>query len=179
MSTHRASPAQPWPGWSTSRAAQAAYGKHLVRIGELIPALLYMHVMDRRDLAAAHTARHQDSIDTHVAGLALECRDDLLVTAAVLDAIALCHGHGSYLPRPYTDESLDRAPLGVELRTDASDLAGELVRHDHEHGTSTTGDIPPALDEDCTEPSGGDIRAPSPSASGTPDTPPPHPACEP
>lgn len=40
MSAHRASPAQPWPGWSTSRVAQAAYGKHLVRIGELIPALL-------------------------------------------------------------------------------------------------------------------------------------------
>ncbi|TRO55506.1 hypothetical protein [Streptomyces sp. IB201691-2A2] len=159
MSAHRASPAQPWPGWSTSRAAQAAYGKHLVRIGELIPALLYMHVMDRRDLAAAHTARRQDSIDTQVRGLALECRDDLLQTAAVLDAIALCHGHGSYLPRPYTDESLDRAPAGVELRTDASDLASELVRHDHEHGTSTTDGIPSALGEDCTDADRDAVRA--------------------
>jgi hypothetical protein len=159
MGAHRASAAQPWPGWSTSRAAQAAYGKHLVRIGELIPALLYMHVLDRRDLAAAHTARRQDFIDTQVGGLALECRDDLLQTAAVLDAIALCHGHGSYLPRPYTDESLDRAPWGVELRTDASDLASDLVRHDHEHGTSTTGDIPPALDEDCTDADRDAVRA--------------------
>jgi hypothetical protein len=75
-------------GWSTSRAAQAAHGKHLVRIGELIPALLCMHVADRRDLAAAHTARRQDFIDTQVGGLALECRDDLLQTAAVLDAIS-------------------------------------------------------------------------------------------
>jgi hypothetical protein len=45
------------PGWSTSRAAQAAYGKHLVRIGRLLPALLYAQAMDRQHLAAAHTAR--------------------------------------------------------------------------------------------------------------------------
>ncbi|MEY9988534.1 hypothetical protein ABIE67_000566 [Streptomyces sp. V4I8] len=151
MTARRASPAQPWPGWSTSRAAQAGYGKHLVRIGELIPALLYMHVLDRRDPAGAHTARRQDVIDTKVGGLALECRDDLLETAAVLDAIALRHGHGSYLPRPYTDESLDRAPWGVELRTDVSDLASELVRHDHEHGISKTGGIPSVLGQSCTD----------------------------
>ncbi|MGW0778804.1 hypothetical protein ACWD01_35480 [Streptomyces sp. NPDC002835] len=40
MSAHRASPDEPWPGWSTSRAAQGVYGKHLVRIGQLLPALL-------------------------------------------------------------------------------------------------------------------------------------------
>jgi hypothetical protein len=131
----------------------------LVRIGELIPALLYMHVLDRRDLAAAHTSRRQDFIDTQLRGLALEGRDDLLATAVVLDAIALCHGHGSYLVRPYTDEALDRAPWGVELRTDASDLASELVRHDHEHGTSTTGGIPSALCEDCTDADRDAVRA--------------------
>ncbi|MFF3417552.1 hypothetical protein ACFYW9_23040 [Streptomyces sp. NPDC002698] len=60
MSAHRASPDEPWPGWSTSRAAQAAYGKHLVRIGELIPVLLYSNAMERQRLAAAHAARHQD-----------------------------------------------------------------------------------------------------------------------
>lgn len=89
MSAHGASPAQPWPGWSTSRAAQAAYGKHLVRIGELIPARLYLNALDRRDLATAHTAGRQDAIDSQAAGIALDCRDDLLTTAAVLDAIAL------------------------------------------------------------------------------------------
>ncbi|WP_329038524.1 hypothetical protein OIE71_32805 [Streptomyces sp. NBC_01725] len=47
MNTHRPSPGEPWPGWVTSRSAQAAYGKHLVRIGRLIPAVLYTHVMDR------------------------------------------------------------------------------------------------------------------------------------
>ncbi|MFK0294376.1 hypothetical protein ACIQU6_28430 [Streptomyces sp. NPDC090442] len=47
MGAHRASPSLPWPGWSTSRAAQAAYGNHLVRIGELIPAQLYVHVHER------------------------------------------------------------------------------------------------------------------------------------
>ncbi|MFB6717530.1 hypothetical protein ACFCZY_38440 [Streptomyces sp. NPDC056237] len=52
-----------WPGWATSRAAQAAYGKHLVRIGQLIPALLYGHVMDRQHLAAAHTTRRQYLIE--------------------------------------------------------------------------------------------------------------------
>lgn len=61
--------------------------------------------------------------------------------------------------RPYTDEALDHAPWGVELRTDASDLASELVRHDHDHGTSTTGDIPSALDEDCTDADRDAVRA--------------------
>ncbi|MER5228055.1 hypothetical protein [Streptomyces flaveus] len=49
MIPHRVSPVEPWPGWVTSRAAQAVYGEHLVRIGELIPALLYRGIMDRRD----------------------------------------------------------------------------------------------------------------------------------
>ncbi|MEV7296664.1 hypothetical protein AB0N79_34335 [Streptomyces microflavus] len=35
----------------------------LVRIGQLIPAVLYMHVMDRQGLAAAHTAGRQDLVD--------------------------------------------------------------------------------------------------------------------
>ncbi|MEU1223848.1 hypothetical protein [Streptomyces microflavus] len=43
--------------------AQAVYGKHLVRIVQLIPAVLYMHVMDRQGLAAAHTAGRQDLVD--------------------------------------------------------------------------------------------------------------------
>ncbi|MQS37694.1 hypothetical protein [Streptomyces katsurahamanus] len=98
--------------------------------------------MDRQGLAAAHSARCQDLIDSQTRSLAMECRDDLLETAAVLDALTLCHGHGSYLPRPYQDDSANPVPQDVELRTDASD---QLVRHDHQHGTSTTGDIPPAL----------------------------------
>ncbi|MER5402051.1 hypothetical protein [Streptomyces sp. NPDC002599] len=159
MSAHRASPDEPWPGWSTSRAAQAAYGKHLVRIGELIPVLLYSNAMERQRLAAAHAARHQDLVDFEVGSLALECRDDLLETAAVLDALALCHGPGSYLPRPYQEDSRSPVLKDVELRTDASDVAGELVSHDHQHGTSTTGDIPPVLENGCTDAERDAVRA--------------------
>ncbi|WP_333751804.1 hypothetical protein [Streptomyces sp. IBSBF 2394] len=159
MSPHRASPGEPWPGWSTSRAAQAAYGKHLVRIGELVPALMYMYVMDRQHLATAHTARRQDLVDSQVSSLAVECRDDLLETAAVLDALAQCHGDGSYLPRPYEEDSHNPVPKDVELRTDASDVASELVAYDLQHGTSTTGDIPVALDNGCTDAQRNAVRA--------------------
>ncbi|MEU6357010.1 hypothetical protein ABZ896_48230 [Streptomyces sp. NPDC047072] len=158
MSAHRASPDEPWPGWSTSRAAQAAYGKHLVRIGELIPVLLYSNIMDRQHLATVHAAGRQDLVDFQVSDLTRECRDDLLETAAVLDALALCHGHGSYLPRPYQEDS-NPVPKAVELRTDASDVAGELASHDHQHGTSTTGDIPPALENGCTDAERDAVRA--------------------
>ena len=158
MSAHRASPDEPWPGWSTSPAAQAAYGKHLVRIGQLVPALLYTQVMDRQHLAAAHTARRQDLIDSQVNRLA-ECRDDLLDTAAVLDALALCHEPGSYLPRPYQEDSHHPVPTGVELRTDASDVAEQLVRHDQQHGTSATGDVPSALENGCTDAERDAVRA--------------------
>ncbi|MEI5031858.1 hypothetical protein RB201_00065 [Streptomyces sp. S1A(2023)] len=34
-------------------AAQAVYGKPLLRIGQLVPAVLYAHVMDRQGIAAA------------------------------------------------------------------------------------------------------------------------------
>ncbi|MFI5756774.1 hypothetical protein [Streptomyces sp. NPDC051569] len=158
MSAHRASPNEPWPGWSTSRAAQAAYGEHLVRIGRLVPFLLYMHVLDRQHLAAAHNARRPELVDFQVRVQSLECRDDLLDTAAVLDVLALCHDHGSYLPRPY-QETRDPAPVDAELRTDASDIAERLVRHDRQHGTSTTGGIPPALEDGCTEAERDAVRA--------------------
>ncbi|MFI7237656.1 hypothetical protein [Streptomyces cyaneofuscatus] len=116
----RVSPAEPWPGWTTSRAAQAAYGKHLIRIGQLIPAVLYAHVMDRQSLAAAHTAGRQDLVDAQVRSLTFECRDDPLEAAAVLDALTLCHGHGSCLPRPYQETGhpvpLDREGGGAPRR---------------------------------------------------------------
>ncbi|MFJ4962722.1 hypothetical protein ACIP6P_09790 [Streptomyces sp. NPDC088729] len=86
-------------------AAQAVYGKHMARIGPLIPAVLYAHVMDRQGITAAHNAGRQDVVDAQVTSMAMECRDDLLEAAVVLDALALCHGHGSYLPRPYQETS--------------------------------------------------------------------------
>lgn len=52
----------------------------------------------------------------------MECRDDLLDTAVVLDALALCHGPGAYLPRPYQEISIP-APRDVELRTAPRKLA--------------------------------------------------------
>ncbi|WP_329038526.1 hypothetical protein OIE71_32810 [Streptomyces sp. NBC_01725] len=90
--------------------------------------------------------------------MALEYRDDLLEGAAVLDALALCHGHGSYLPRPYR-ETGQRVPLDLELRTDASDVADQLVRHDRQYGTGTTGDIPVALADGCTDSERDAVRA--------------------
>ncbi|MGP3991610.1 hypothetical protein [Streptomyces sp. 3N207] len=77
-------------------------------------------------------------------------RSDLLETAVVLDLLALCHPPGGYLPRPYQEEpgGPDKAD---ELRTDASDAASGLALHDLQHGTSVTGDIPPALKDGCTE----------------------------
>ncbi|MFD9426902.1 MULTISPECIES: hypothetical protein [unclassified Streptomyces] len=67
-----------------------------------------------------------------------------------MDALALCHGHGSYLPRPYQETSTP-APTDVELRTNASDVADQLVRHDQQYGTSTTGNIPGGLEDGCTD----------------------------
>ncbi|MFJ5129867.1 hypothetical protein ACIP80_32875 [Streptomyces sp. NPDC088555] len=158
MSAPRFSPDELWPGWTPSSTAQAAYGKHLTRIGQLIPALLYTQVMDRQGITAAHTAGCQDLVDSQVRSLVLECRDDLLETAAVLDALALCHGHGSYLPRPY-QETGHPVPSGVELRTDASDVADQLVRHDQQHGTSTSGIIPAPLEDGCTDSERDAVRA--------------------
>ncbi|MFC8707170.1 hypothetical protein ACFUIV_34025 [Streptomyces anulatus] len=128
--------------------------------------MLYMHVMDRRGLAAAHNADRQDLVDSHVASVARECRDDLLETAVVLDALALCHGHGSYLPRPYQETSTP-VPTDVELRTDASDVADQVVHHDHQHETSTTGDLPARLGTAALTAS-GTRSAPTPAGSGSP-----------
>ncbi|MFB7482966.1 hypothetical protein ACFUEM_32850 [Streptomyces anulatus] len=158
MSTRKPSPDEPWPGWVAGEAAQDVYGKHLARIGQLIPAVLYAHVMDRQGLAAAYTAGRQDVVDAQVASLAMECRDDLLEVAVALDALALCHGYGSYLPRPYQETSIP-VPTDVELRTDASDVAGELARHDRQYGTSTTGDVPAALEDGCTDSDRDAVRA--------------------
>ncbi|MFD7126018.1 MULTISPECIES: hypothetical protein [Streptomyces] len=76
----------------------------------------------------------------------------------LLDALALCHGHGSYLPRPYQETSTP-VPTDVELRTDASDVAGELARHDRQYGTSTTGNVPAPLEDGCTDSDRDAVRA--------------------
>ncbi|MCX4598373.1 hypothetical protein OG819_55545 [Streptomyces sp. NBC_01549] len=158
MIPHRASAVEPWPGWVTSRAAQAVYGEHLVRIGQLIPALLYSQVMDRRDLAAAHERGDRDRVLADVGLQAMECRDDLLETAVVLDVLALCRPPGGYLPLPYQEEpgGPDEAD---ELRTDASSVASDLAEHDLRNGTSLTGDIPPPLQDGCTEAERDAVRA--------------------
>ncbi|MFB8020771.1 hypothetical protein ACFC36_19625 [Streptomyces rubiginosohelvolus] len=159
MPDHLSSSHELWPGWVADPAAQAVYGKHLKRIGQLIPAVLYAHVMDRQGITAAHHAGRLDVVDAQVASLAMECRDDLLEAAVVLDTLALCHGHsGSYLPRPYQETSTP-VPTDVELRTDASNVAGELARHDQQHGTSTTGDIPAPLEDGCTDNDRDAVRA--------------------
>ncbi|MFD3880635.1 hypothetical protein [Streptomyces microflavus] len=158
MSTQQPSPDEPRPGWMASEAAQAAYGKHLARIGHLIPVVLYLYVMDRQGIAAAHKAGRQDVVDAQVASIAMERRHDLLEAAVVLDALALGHGHGGYLPRPYQETSIP-APRDVELRTDASDVAGELARHDQQYGTSVTGAIPDPLEDGCTDSDREAVRA--------------------
>ncbi|MEV7659499.1 hypothetical protein AB0O39_35705 [Streptomyces anulatus] len=120
--------------------------------------MLYAHVMDRQGLAGAHNAGRQDVVDAQVASLAMEYRDDLLEAAVVLDALALCHGHGSYLPHPYQETSTP-VPTDVELRTDASDVAGELARHERQYGTNMTGDVPAPLEDGCTDSDRDAVRA--------------------
>ncbi|KUN58854.1 hypothetical protein AQJ46_42020 [Streptomyces canus] len=112
----------------TSRAAQAVYGEHLVRISELIPALLYGHIMDRKDLAVAHEQGDQDRVLSAVGLQVMEYRDELLETAVALDVLALCHPPGGYLPWPYKEEP-GGPEEGDELRTDASSVASHLAEH--------------------------------------------------
>ncbi|MFK0022713.1 hypothetical protein [Streptomyces sp. NPDC090798] len=78
----------------TRRAAQAVHGEDLVRIGRLIPALLYSQAMDRRDLAAAHERGDRDRVPAEVGLQVMGCRDDLPETAVVLDVLALCRPPG-------------------------------------------------------------------------------------
>lgn len=106
--------------------------------------------MARQGVTAAYGVRRPGVVDAEIADNAMECRDDLLEAAVVLDALALCHGHGSSLRRP-CQESSTPVPRDVKLRTDASDVAGELARHDRRYGTSMTGGIPAPLDEGCTD----------------------------
>ncbi|WP_406407229.1 hypothetical protein OG923_03370 [Streptomyces halstedii] len=106
--------------------------------------------MARQGITAAYGARRQGVADAEIASIAMECRDDLLEAAVVLDALALCHGHGSSLPRPCQETSTP-VPRDVDLRTDASDVAGELARHDRQYGTSMTGGIPAPLGDGCTD----------------------------
>ncbi|MER6719912.1 hypothetical protein [Streptomyces halstedii] len=112
--------------------------------------------MARQGITAAYGVRRQGVVDTEIAGIAMECRDDLLEAAVVLeaavalDALALCHGHGSSLRRPCQQTSTP-VPRDVELRTDASDVAGELARHERQYGNSMTGGIPAPLEEGCTD----------------------------
>ncbi|MYQ55320.1 MULTISPECIES: hypothetical protein [unclassified Streptomyces] len=100
--------------------------------------------MARQGITAAYGVRRQGVVDAEIAGIAMECRDDLLEAAVVLDALALCHGHGC-------QETNTPVPRDVELRTDASDVAGELARHDRQYGTGMTGGIPAPLEEGCTD----------------------------
>ncbi|MFD7324710.1 hypothetical protein ACFV9D_27050 [Streptomyces sp. NPDC059875] len=58
MSTHRASPGEPWQ----RRAARAAYGRRPVRTSVLVPALPYMQLMDRHHLAVGPAARTNDVV---------------------------------------------------------------------------------------------------------------------
>ncbi|HET6354615.1 hypothetical protein [Streptomyces sp.] len=57
------------------------------------------------------------------------------------------------------EDSRHLVPAGVELRTDASDVAEQLVRHDQRHGPSTTGDVPSALENGCTDAERDAVRA--------------------
>ncbi|GGP85657.1 hypothetical protein [Streptomyces melanogenes] len=158
MSAHRAVAEEPWQGWGASGAAWAAYGEHLGRVAELVPALVYRYVMDRLSLAAAHVGGATEVLRSEAFGVALECRDDLLESGVVLDVLALCQVPGGYLPRPYR-EVAGGPPAGDELRTDSSDLADELVRYDLRHGTSVTGALPSALGDGCQDCERDAVRA--------------------
>ncbi|MFE1763899.1 hypothetical protein ACFW81_06735 [Streptomyces angustmyceticus] len=47
----------------------------------------------------------------------------------------------------------------MELRTDASDVADQAVRHDRRHSASKTGDLPPALEDGYTGTQRDAVRA--------------------
>lgn len=143
MSPHRSSAEQPWPGWTTSRAAQEAWGDHLVQIAVSIPQQLFSFLADRRTLIAAHDSGQPEQLTMEARLVRLEERDDLLHIGAALDVLALCQPPGAYEARPCSDE--DELDPAEELRTDAAVVAGYLVRHDRRHGTSRTGSVPQAL----------------------------------
>ncbi|MET9793313.1 hypothetical protein [Streptomyces canus] len=63
---------------------------------------------------------------------AMEYRDELLETAAVLDMLARRHPPGGCLPVPNQDE-LGGPDEADELRTDASGVVGHLAEHDLVH----------------------------------------------
>jgi hypothetical protein len=115
--------------------------------------------MDRKELALAHEQGAPERILYTVQDQAMELRDELLETAVALDVLALCQPSGSYLPRPYVETSPDGPDWSDELPTDASDVASDLASHDLLHGTSRTGDIPPALQDGCTEAERDALRA--------------------
>ncbi|MGH4036014.1 hypothetical protein ACQB60_44765 [Actinomycetota bacterium Odt1-20B] len=85
-------------------------------------------------------------------------RDDLLQTAVALDVLALCYPPGPYLPRPAIDTA-EGFPWSMELRSDASDVAELLVRHDLRHNTSSTGTIPTPLEDGCSDRERDAVRA--------------------
>ncbi|MFB7171627.1 hypothetical protein ACFCYM_12490 [Streptomyces sp. NPDC056254] len=136
------------PTWNASQAAIDAYGKHLPDI-RFIASLLAGYQSDREALTERLT-HGQDAVLSEVHLLAMEARDELLETGAVLDALALSCTPGPYLPgeEPYDDvpEPVDSA---VELRTDAAMLAERLVAHDRIHGGGKTSRPPqPRTDGD-------------------------------
>ncbi|MGP3991637.1 hypothetical protein [Streptomyces sp. 3N207] len=115
--------------------------------------------MERQVLADAHARKDQDWVLEEAGIQAMECRDELLETAVVLDVLALCHRPGGYLPRPCEGASAGGFDKAVELRTDASDVADGVVLHDLRHGTSRTGTIPSPLRDGCTEAERDAVRA--------------------
>ncbi|WP_411078383.1 hypothetical protein [Streptomyces sp. cmx-10-25] len=136
------------PTWNASQEAVNAYGKHLPDI-RFVASLLFYYQVGREDLAE-RVAREKDTARPEANLLALEARDDLLETGAVLDALALSCTPGPYLPgeEPY-DDAPEPQDSAVELRTDAAMLAERLVAHDRAHGGGTTSRPPrPRTDGD-------------------------------
>jgi hypothetical protein len=60
---------------------------------------------------------------------------------------------------PTRRDAHNPVPRDVELRTDASDVAGELAGHERQHGTSSTGDIPLPLEDGCADAERDAVRA--------------------
>ncbi|MFE7314140.1 hypothetical protein ACFU7T_13720 [Streptomyces sp. NPDC057555] len=50
-------------------------------------------------------------------------------------------------------------PSPSELRTDASGVADDLVRHDHRHDSSLIRNVPSVLEDGCTEAERDAVRA--------------------
>ncbi|MEU8976462.1 hypothetical protein AB0D11_46210 [Streptomyces monashensis] len=135
---HSPTPAEVWPGWTPSQAAQDAYGRHLPDAARAIHTALFARSYDWAKAVEAWQHSPATQPDVFIASH-LDQRDDILEAAAALDLIALCHGPGTYDDSPTQQGITDPA---AEVRSDAATLALLLVAHDRQQPEASRTGLP-------------------------------------